>query len=356
MAAAVDPDRAARLEGAALGLDVDDAGGAQPVFRRQRAGDERPPSRRGAGSGRLWPKKLTPSGRLTPLMRYCSWRARCGRGSAALEESCVHARRLQQHLVQRSCSRRRAGSGSPAGDPVGGRADGGGVVIRGSSSRLAVTATSSGCREARVRSTRRSRPPPTPSRSPSRSRTLRARRAPLGPGGHVGEREAALVVGRRPPRTRPSPPSSRTAAPATGARARPSRCRLMSPAEAAATGPFSEHEEKRRDADRAETGRVRSRPRPQSCRDHEAHSADDSRCIRGGQGTARRKRGAEARGHRLQREDPDAAGRQVGYSAATAARNRGGATSRYACSTSVATTAQSGRPSIRTPTQPRCPT
>jgi hypothetical protein len=73
---------------------------------------------------------------------------------------------------------------------------------------------------------------------------------------------------------------------------------------------------------------VRSRPRPQSRRDHEAHSADDSRCIGGGQGTARRKRGAEARGHRLQRVDPDAVRRQVGYSAATAARNRGGATSR----------------------------
>ena len=46
----------------------------------------------------------------------------------------------------------------------------------------------------------------------------------------------------------------------------------------------------------------------------------------------------------------------VGHRRTRRLRDRGGATSQYACSTSFATSAQSGRRSMRTPTHPRGPT
>src|SRR6266700_2850342 len=69
-AAAVDADAAAVVERAALGGDVDEAGGAQAVLRRQSAGDELEIADQPGLQHLAEPE--TPSGNRMPLMRYCT--------------------------------------------------------------------------------------------------------------------------------------------------------------------------------------------------------------------------------------------------------------------------------------------
>ena len=67
--AAIQRERAARIERPGLGLDVDDAGGAQAVLRRQRAGDQR--HRIGEPRLQRLAEDVDPLGQMTPLMRNC---------------------------------------------------------------------------------------------------------------------------------------------------------------------------------------------------------------------------------------------------------------------------------------------
>ena len=91
--AAVCRDRATRRERPGLGLDVDDAGGAQAVLRRQSPRDQRCGM---ATASRRLAEALIPR-QLNPFRRYCKFAWCRGRGSA--QQSCVTPGAWSQQLV-----------------------------------------------------------------------------------------------------------------------------------------------------------------------------------------------------------------------------------------------------------------
>ena len=117
--AAVHATRAAGLQQAALGGQIDDAGSAQAVLRRQRAGDQTHRSMRRGSSD--CPKTLMPSGRMMPFETILQ--AVVFATNVELAERVLrHFRCLHDDLIeQRVVTARGRGDGGRV-DGIGGRA------------------------------------------------------------------------------------------------------------------------------------------------------------------------------------------------------------------------------------------